>query len=245
MTAGWLATALGRIKALGGGAAGYFDDGSRVSRPVPADTPFLKALQVVDRRDGHARQLAATWKTIAAGMTVVAGLLGAGWFHEAQKSSVEWLVVPVDRFGEPGEISSPAKFEPTEAMLAERAEEVVKAAFALSVDPRVNAANYEFLKATLRGAAIRAWSEWWKATRDSQPEERVVRVVTVKPTQSPKTVNVIWQEIDYRESRVVAQRRINGDLTIEHIGPHDRAEAWRNKLGLYVTNFLFAPEGRQ
>ena len=237
---------LHRMRALGGGGmAGYFDDGSRVSPPASTETPFLKALQIVDRRDGHARQLAATWKTATIGMTVVAALLAAGWFREARKASIEWLVVPVDRFGEPGEISAPAAFEPTQAMLAERAEEVVKAAFSLSVDAKVNAGNYEFLKATLRGNAIRAWTEWWKATRDNPPEERVVRVLTVKPTASAKTVNVIWQELDYRESRVVAQRRINGDLTIEHIAPHDRGDAWRNKLGLFVTNFLFAPEGRQ
>jgi type IV secretion system protein TrbF len=234
---------LRKAKKAGGGAHGYFDSGSHISKTPDPDTPFLRAVDVVDRRDGHAVMLAKTWRAGAVAAAVLAVAMAGGWAWERHRSTVEWLVVPVDRFGEPGEISTPAVFEPSTAQLAERAQEVVKSAFSLSTDPRVNEANYEFLRNTLSGTAIKSWAAWWDEAKDDQPSERTVRIITVKPSASPRTLNIVWQEADYRDGKpVFPTRRINGDLTLEYRHPKNRADAQRNKLGIWVTAMRFAPE---
>lgn len=239
-------SSLRKAKSLGGGGiAGYFDDSSRISPPVLTDTPFHRALDIVDRRDGYAWRIANMWKSATA-ITTVAALVGyGGWAWQAHKNSVEWLVVPVDRFGEPGEISTPPVFEPTTAQLAERAQEVVKAAFGKSSDWRVNEANYEFLRNTLFGPAIKSWSAWWNERKNEQPDETVIRIVTVKPSASPRTLNIVWMESDFRNGEpVYPVRRMNGDFTLEYKKPLRRADAMKNKLGIYVTAMRFAPENR-
>lgn len=239
-----LRTGLAKAKSLGGGGmAGYFDSGSHITTPLQTDTPFHRALAIVDRRDGYAWRIATIWRG-ATRIATAAALVGyGGWAWQAHKSSVEWLVVPVDKFGEPGEVSTAVPFVPTTAQLSERAEEVVKSAFSLSTDWRINEANYEYLKNVLYGDAVRSWSEWWKETKDSGATERVVRIVTIKPSASPNTLNVVWTEQDFHNGeRMGPTRRVNGDLTLKYMHPINRAQALKNKLSIYVTAMRFAPE---
>ena len=232
-----------KARAAGGGSRPYWEDGSKITPTVGGETAFAKAVQIVDRRDGYAMQIARLWRSAAISAAVVASGLGAGWLHQAQQATVEYLIVPVDRFGEPGEITAPAEFKPTGAMLADRTERTIEAAFGLSIDPAVNEARYEFLKAVLVGAAVKTWSDWWRDTKDTATE-RTVRIVTVKPTASPNTINAIWDEVDFKDGAKVAERRVNGDFTLEYRRPKDRDTAYRNKLGIYVTNMRFAAEAK-
>ena len=228
--------------ARGGPHNGYFDSGSRITPPLEPETPFAKAFQVVDRRDGYARELARTWRTVSAGLALFSVALGAGWFWEHSRYSTEWLVVPVDRFGEPGEVYRPGVFLPTTSQIAYRAQEVIKCAFGISADQRINEDCRDFLNNNLRGDARTRVIQWIKENDGDRPTERLIRFVTLKPTASPKTLNVIWTEADYRNGKpVYPVRRVNGDITIEYI--HEkRADAQKNVLGLYTTAFSFAQE---
>lgn len=233
-----------KAKAVGGGASGYFDDSSRIAETRAFDTPFLRALQVVDRRDGHIVQLKNTWRALAITAAVI-GVGGyAGWAYQAHLGTVEWLVVPIDKFGEPGEISIPAVFVPSTAQKAERVREVIKAMFALSSDPNVNRENYDFLSRTLFGKAIKTANSWIKENRADLSVETRVEIVTIKPAGTGDTLNVIWKESDFKEGvAVYPTRRMNGDFTLKYIKPKTRVEAQRNVLGIWVTDMVFAQEG--
>lgn len=239
-----LRSGISKAKSLGGGGvAGYFDSGSHITKPLQTDNAIHRALDIVDRRHGYAWQIAKLWRGATYAATAAALVGYGGWAWQAHKSSVEWLVIPVDRFGEPGEVSTAVPFVPTTAQLAERAQEVVKSAFSLSTDYKVNADNYEYLKNTLYGDAVRSWSEWWKDNKDSGVTERTVRIVTVKPSGSPDTLNVVWNEEDFRNGEKFGPtRRVNGDITMKYMHPTNRAQALKNKLGIYVTGLRFSPE---
>lgn len=233
-----------RAKTLGGGAPPAWEEDTKVYPHLEPDTVFARAAAIVDRRDGYAMRLARTWQAGCLVAVAAAGVLGAGWYHQAQKSSVERFFVPVDRFGDAGEVHVAGQLTPTTAMMAAAVEQFVACAFALSSDSNVNAERYECLKSMIDGPAKQRWNDWYRETKDSATE-RLVRIITLKQTASPAVWNVIWQEQDWKDGMARPWRRMNGDFTLEYRQPRNARDIFANKRGLFVVNMLFAPEERE
>ncbi len=234
---------LHRAKSLGGGAPPAWEEDTKVYPHLEPDTAFTKAAAIVDRRDGYAMRLARTWQVGFAAAVIAAGALGAGWYHQAQKSAVERFFVPIDRFGDAGEVHVAGQITPTTVMMIAAVEQFVTSAFALSSDPNVNAERYDGLKGMIDGPAKQRWNDWYRETRDSAGE-RLVRIITIKQTASPNVWNVIWQEQDWKDGVARPWRRMNGDFTLEYREPRNARDIFANKRGLFVVNMLFAPEER-
>jgi type IV secretion system protein VirB5 len=246
----WLRNAAGlakagmqRAKTVGGGAPPYWEEDTKVYPPLEPDTAFAKAAEIVDRRDGYAMRLARTWQAGCLVAVVAAGVLGAGWYSQAQKASVERFFVPIDRMGDPGEVQIAGQLTPTTVMMAAAVEQFVTCAFALSSDQNVNAERYDCLKNMIDGPAKQRWNEWYRETRDAA-SERLVRIITIKQTANPAIWNVIWQEQDWKDGMARPWRRMNGDFTLEYRQPRNARDVFANKRGLFVVNMLFAPEQR-
>lgn len=156
-----------RAKTLGGGAPPAWEEDTKVYPHLEPDTAFARAAAIVDRRDGYAMRLARTWQAGCLLAVAAAGVLGAGWYSQAQKSSVERFFVPIDRFGDTGEVQVAGQLTPTTVMMIGALEQFVTSAFALSSDPNVNAERYDALKSMIDGAAKQRWNDWYRETRDS------------------------------------------------------------------------------
>lgn len=234
---------LHKTKRLGGGAEPLWTEETKVYRHLEPDTAFAAAAAIVDRRDGYAMRLARTWQAGCAVAVIAAALLGAGWYQQAQKSSVERFFVPVDRFGDAGEVHVAGQLTPTTVMMIATVEQFIGCAFALSSDANVNAQHYDCLKSMIDGQAKQRWSDWYRETKDTATE-RLVRIVTIKQTANPSIFNVIWNEQDWKDGVAKPWRRMNGDLTLEYRQPRTAADIFANKRGLFVVNMLFDAEER-
>lgn len=240
----WAGIVWRRAKAAGGGSRPYWEDGSKITPIRDGDTPFVKALQVIDRRDGYAAQLARQWRAGAVVATVAAAALGAGWWWQASKAQVQWFGIPIDRMGVlAGPVVVPQKFEVNSAFLADMLKRFVVTAFALSTDVEINKDRYEELKRTLTGQSRKTWSEWWDSQKNSGITERSVRWVSTRPTASPNTFTVTWDETDVKDGAAVARRRVTGDFTVQFREPVNVADAMDLSDNLLVTAMRFAPEG--
>jgi len=236
-------SALHRAKRAGGGAPPAWEEDTKVYPPLERDTAFAAAAAIVDRRDGYAMRLARTWQAVSIVAVIAAAALGAGWYQQAQKSSVERFFVPVDRFGDAAEVHVAGQLTPTTMMMIATVEQFVTCAFALSSDENVNAERYQCLKSMIDGPAKQRWGDWYHQAKDTATE-RLVRIVTIKQTANPAIFNVIWNEQDWKDGVARPWRRMNGDFTLEYREPRNARDIFANKRGLFVVNMLFAAEER-
>lgn len=188
-------------------------------------------------------RLARAWQMVSIVAVIAAGALGAGWYHQAQKSSIERFFVPIDRFGDAAEVHVAGQLTPTTTMMIATVEQFIGCAFALSSDQNVNAERYQCLKSMIDGPAKQRWNDWYYQIKDTATE-RLVRIVTIKQTANPNIWNVIWQEQDWKDGVARPWRRMNGDVTLEYREPRNARDVFANKRGLFVVNLLFAPEDR-
>ena len=172
-------------------------------------------------------------------MAIGVGLAG-GWWWEAQKPQVETVFVPFDRLGDPGEVFVARASEPPDLMRISAAESIVKAMFALSSDGNVNADNQAIQERVIRGDARKRFDMWRDDTKDVATERQVLIVSTKQ--KSRDVVNVIWDEVDWKDGRQIASRRVNGDFAFEFIAPRTTGDVVRNKSGLFLTHMIFAEE---
>lgn len=237
-----LVSSLFSVKRLAGGAGPHWEEGTKVYGPLDATAErWRHAADIVDRRDGYAMKLKRYWQGTAIALGVASVAFAGGWYQQAQRSSVQVVVVPVDRLGDPAEVYIPGEFTPTAAMIDAAAARFIQIAFTKSSDPNINKANALELRNRVRGDAIERWNAWWRET-NTAATERLIRVQTIKHTASPNVVTVIWLEQDWRNGRSAPWRRMNGDFTFELRKPGNRADVLQNPLGLFVTHMDFAAE---
>ncbi|MBK8177254.1 MAG: hypothetical protein IPK66_18950 [Rhodospirillales bacterium] len=224
-----------KLKSLDRGAPTEWLDGQMV-----VSDRWQAAARDGDRRYDAAMRLAAYWRmTTVAAAAIGVGLAG-GWWWEAQKPQVETVFVPFDRIGDPGEVFVARAGEPPDLMRISAADSIVKAMFALSSDDNVNADNQATQERVIRGDARKRFDAWREDSKEAASERQVLIVST--KLKSRDVVNVIWDELDWKDGRQVASRRVNGDFTLAFTAPRTTGDVVRNKSGLFLTHMIFAEE---
>lgn len=224
-----------KLKSLDRGAPTEWLDGKMV-----VSDRWQAAARDGDRRYDAAMRLAGYWRTTTIATATIGIGLAGGWWWEAQKPQVETVFVPFDRIGDPGEVFVARAGEPPDLMRIAAAETIVKAMFLLSSDDNVNADNQATQERVIRGDARKRLDAWRDETKGTASERQVL-IVSSKQ-KSRDVVNVIWDEIDWKDGRQVASRRLDGDFTLQFIAPRTTGDVVRNKTGLFLTHMILAEE---
>jgi len=238
----WTKVDKGSTTAWAGGQKIIDDRQELGGRLGEAAERFRAAQEDGNRRYDAAIKLAKERGRMVIGASAVAIGLGVGLYLQVQKASIETVFVPFDRIGDPGEIFVARPEEPPILMKVAKAESIVKAMFAISSDGNVNSDYQNERDATLRGDAVKRWTDWYNETAEQATERQVLIVSSTQ--KAPNVINVRWDEIDWKDGYASIPRRMNGDLTLEYIAPKTAGQIVLNKSGLFLTHMTFATERR-
>ncbi len=204
-----------------------------------ADTPFAKAAEIVDRRDGAARVSAARAWTAALVMTGAAFVATGGWIYEAgQAGRVAAYFVPVDEAGQPGRaIPVDEHYTPGFAGTSGALGTFVREAFSRPSDGKVFGDQVRHAAGMLAGEARATFNQWAatnKITENIGVEMRAVDNIHVLQTSSPDTFRVEWTEITWRDGLKRGEQRMVGLFTVYIKPPTDQAALFSNPFGIYI-----------
>lgn len=223
------------IKRASAGAADEWLGGPTVDK-----SGYRSAAEQDDRNYEAVMKLARDRGRGWAATSVLATALAGGLWWSAQGPAVQPVFIPFNSVGDPGEVFIARANEPPSLMRVWQAENAVRAMFAISSDSNVNAGYQEERDNFLRGEARTRWDEWFRRTSGTATE-RQVAIVSSKE-KGGNVVNVIWDEVDWKDGGRGVPRRMNGDFTIEYVAPLKAGQIVLNKSGLFLTNMTFAPE---
>ncbi len=209
----------------------------RYGRTPPAETPYQKAGQIWDERDGSARAQAYNWRLAFFGVLLLAGGLAAGNVWQAGQSRITPYVVEVDRLGEVRAVG-PAEqdYQPSDVDIAAQLRRFIVDVRSLSTDPVIVKERWfeAYDLASKKGKAfLNSYS------RAENPiagiGERSVSVqVTSVVRASPTSFQIEWDERTFERGVLVKTERWTAMVTLTRQKPRTKADLARNPLGLYV-----------
>lgn len=204
--------------------------------PYP-ETPFQKAGQIWDEREGAKIVQAANWRYLAFGCLALAFVSSGALIWRSLQSTVTPYVVEVDELGGVRAVGPAiARYEPTDAQIAHHLANLIENVRALSVDPVVVRQNwlkaYDFT--TDKGAmALNDYARANDPFADIGQRSRTVDVASVVRI-SEDSFQVRWMERTYEHSALSGAAHFTGVLSVI-LSPPETAEALRkNPLGIYV-----------
>lgn len=217
----------------------------RYGDSTPAETPYQRAAQVHDDRDGAKLVQARNWRLMAFGCLALASLSTGAFVYVQLNHPIATYVVPVDRLGRPGRIElADRAYQPDQAIKAAFVADFVAAVRSKSTDPVV-----------LRGAWERGLAMTGKAARvqlvqygqDHDPAARLgqeaiaVEIVSVLQA-SAATFQVQWRETTYLQGVAAPPQRWTGLFTLAARKPANEAQLLANPRGLEITSFQWSRE---
>lgn len=203
----------------------------------PAETPYQRAGQMWDERDGSARASAYSWRLACFGCLLLATGSVAGNLWQAGQSRIEPYVVEVDRLGEARAVG-PAEqaWEPSDAMLARSLERFIVDVRSLSSDPVVVRERWldAYGMVTAQG---RVFLDGY--ARGADPFASIgERTVSVQPTSvvraSDRSFRIDWVEQTFERGALADTRNWTAVVSLRRVKPKTRADLKRNPLGLFV-----------
>ncbi len=215
----------------------------RYGAATPLETPYQRAAQVWDDRDGLKLAAARNWRRMAFGCLALASLSTGAFLYVQLKHPIATYIIPHDRYGRPGRIERADRaYVPDQAIMAAFAADFVQSVRAKSTDPVV-----------LRGAWARGLAMTGKAARiqlvqygqDHDPAARLgqeaiaVEIVSVLQA-SPATFQVQWRETTYLQGVAAAPQRWTGLFTLAPRQPTTEAQLLANPRGLEITSFQWS-----
>lgn len=202
-----------------------------------AETPYQKAGQLWDERDGAVRAQAYNWRLACFGALLIAGGLAAGNVWQAGQSRVTPYVVEVDRLGEVRAVG-PAEqaYQPGDLEISAHLRRFIVDVRSLSTDPIIVKERwfeaYDF--ASSKGKAfLNAYSRAENPVAGIGERSTSVQVTSVVRV-SPSTFQVEWEERDFERGVPTTSERWTAMLTIVRQKPRTKAELTRNPLGIFV-----------
>ena len=203
----------------------------------PAETPYQRAGQVWDDRDGSALAHAYNWRLAFFGCLLMSTGLAAANVWQSSQSRIEPFVVEVDRLGEARAVG-PAEqdWRPGDAVLARALERFVVDVRSLSSDPVVVRERWldAYAMVTAQG---RVFLDGYARAND--PFAAIgERTVSVQPTNivraSDQSFRVDWVEQTFERGALTTTRRWTATMTLKRVKPTTRTALKANPLGLYV-----------
>lgn len=214
--------------------------------PVQPETPYSRAARAWDERIGTARVQARNWRYMA--FASIAGMLlfGVGLVHLAGKKQVATYVVEVDQFGMPGRITLASQpYRPEAAQTGYFVAELVRLVRERPIDPVVLRRQWTKAYQFIAGEAVGTMNQY--AASDSGLDaigNRIARTVEVSNVleKGPNSYQVRWVETTYANGIRRGQEQWTGLFQVALIPPENEEDAFRNPLGMYVTNFNWSRE---
>ncbi len=214
-------------------------EGSYGRTPAPV-TPYQKAAQVWDERLGSARVQARNWRLACLASLAIAGVLAAGLWHTARRSTVVPYVVEVDAFGAARAVGPmPGEHRPGDGQIAYHLAAFVENVRTVPIDPVVLRRNWLRAYAYV---ASRAAGRLGDYARSADPFRNVgERTVTVELTSavrsSDTSFELRWREDESFRGAAAETRWYTALLSYVVQPPRDAAALRANPLGIYITDF--------
>ena len=214
--------------------------GVSYGRALAPVTPYQKAAQVWDERLGSARVQARNWRLACLGALAIAGVLAAGFWHMASRSSVVPYVVEVDALGAVRAVGPALEaHHPNDGQIAYHLAEFVEHVRAVPIDPVVLRKNWLRAYAFVTSRAATRLSDY---ARTAEPFRDVgVRTVTVEMTSavrsSETSFELRWREDESLRGGAAETSRHTALLSYVVQPPADAAALRANPLGIYITDF--------
>lgn len=212
--------------------------------PAP-ETPYQRAGQVVDDRDGAIRVQAANWRLMALGLLVLSGGLGGALAWLAAQGTVTPWVVQVDRQGQVQTVGPAAKgYTPTDAQVRAALGRFIEDVRAISSDPVVVGKAWDRAYAYAEGDAARYITDYAEASQLTQQIGKVqvgVEVTSVLRA-SPSSFRATWIERRYTNGQLQATERWAAILTVVVRPPRSDQEILANGLGVRITALNWSRE---
>jgi len=213
----------------------------------PLDTPYRRAQQAWDDRDGSARKQAHSWRLAAffcMGLVLLA-LIGMLYLGTLPKTVVEYVEVDsqgratyVGRAGRIG-ASYPLTHEQVEFHLRE----FIDDSRSLSSDPLVIRKNWFDAYRFLAGEATQKLTAYAQANDPfirAEDKRVVVTIETVLPI-APETYQADWvEELWSKQGSLLETQKWRGSFTVKRIIPDTAAKLAKNPLGVYIVAFSWS-----
>ncbi|GGL36109.1 conjugal transfer protein TrbF [Caulobacter rhizosphaerae] len=215
----------------------------RYGDSTPVETPYHRAGQVHDDRDGAKLVQARNWRLMAFACASLAALSLGAYIYERQDTRIATYVVPVDRYGRPGRIEAADRvYAPTQAEIGYFVADFVQLVRAKSTDPVVLRQNwvraYAFVSADAKAGLSQYAREHDPFARVGQ-EAATVEIVSVL-ARSPTTYQVQWRETLYDQGVALPPQRWTGLFTVSRKPPRDEAQLRANPLGVFISAFQWS-----
>ena len=220
---------------------------------VPAAPPvtlYGRAAAAWDERIGSARVQAHHWRLAAFGSLALALISTSAATYLGVKKQVATYVVEVDKAGMPGRITLASEtYKPDAAQVGYFVGEVVRLTRERPLDPVVLRQQWTRAYGFLAGPAVAAMNDY--AASDggggltAGPGHPVVaRTVEVGSIlqRSADSYQVRWVETAYANGVRRRPEQYTGLFRVRLIPPRDEADAFRNPIGVYVTEFTWGRE---
>lgn len=210
--------------------------------------PYARAAAQWDQRIGSARVQARNWRIIAFASMMLALISTSGAVVLGIKKQVATYVVEVDKAGMPGRITLASEtYQPAAAQVGYFVGEVVRLVRERPLDPVVMRRQWTRAYQFLAGQAIGAMNEYAASdggTKSSPGEGAVVRAVEIGSIlqKSDNTYQVRWIETNYSSGIRRSREEYTGLFQVKLMPPRDEADAFKNPIGVYVTNFTWSRE---
>lgn len=213
----------------------------------PHDTPYRRAQQEWDDRDGSARKQAYSWRMAAfccMGL-VLLSLSGMLYLGTLPKTVVEYVEVDgqgravyVGRAGQIGK-----DYQLTHEQVEFHLREFVDDSRSLSSDPLVIRKNWFDAYRFLAGEAIKKLTAYAQANdpfKRAEKERVVITIETVLPI-APETYQADWvEEIWSNQGSLKDTQKWRGSFTVNRIIPSTNEELAKNPLGVYIVAFSWS-----
>lgn len=212
------------------------------------DTPYAKAAQEWDRRMGLSVMQAKGWRRMALAAWAVAAVLAVGLVIQSRNKQVVTYVVPINELGQPGKIQAASSaYQPTVTQTGYFVAELVKIARARSLDPVVTRDGVMKAYNFLAGDAIsqmNGYAAGDTALAEMGRGQRIARSIEIANVlqKSPTTYQVRWTEAEFVNGISKSHDTYSGLFETKLVPPTTEDQAFKNPLGLYVTNFSWAKE---
>jgi len=212
---------------------------------APLQTPYQRAGQVWDERMGLALAHARNWRRAAAANLVLAGLLGAGWWAQAERAVVKPFVVEISELGQPARITAiDGRYTPSQAQIGHALAGWIGEVRSKSVDPIIVRQNWmhAYDLATPRAAAfLNAWAQTHDPFAEIGREAVHVEVLNVV-ARTPATFDLQWRETRYLNGQKASTERWRALITTRLEPPRTEAELMKNPLGLKIEDISWTPD---
>ena len=220
----------------------------RNAGPNDGNNPYARAAAEWDQRMGSARVQARNWRYIAFASMVLALISTSGAVLLSVKKQVATYVVEVDKAGMPGRITLASEpYRPATMQVGYFIGELVRLVRERPLDPVVMRQQWTKAYQFLAGQAVNAMNEY--AASDSgmkslPGEGATARTVEISSIlqKATDTYQVQWLETTYSGGIRRSREEYTGLFQVKLLTPRDESDAFKNPIGVYITNFTWSRE---